>query len=109
MIYQPTQRKDQKMKIEETCQCGAIFEVNAQSTVDSKQAHERFLKAHSKCRLSKHDLAFEAIGWAYADCCVTLDKGGDPRKTDMADVILRAREDLFGYQGDSTKIDISEK
>lgn len=40
------------------------------------------------------DKVIEAIGWAYADCCTTLDKGGDPRQTDMADVIERATKDL---------------
>jgi len=40
------------------------------------------------------DKAIEAIGWAYADCCVTLDNGGDPRKTEMSDVLRRAQEDL---------------
>ncbi|PHR58767.1 MAG: hypothetical protein COA47_10195 [Robiginitomaculum sp.] len=40
------------------------------------------------------DRAIEAIGWAYADCCVTLDKGGDPRQTVMPDVLVRATKDL---------------
>ncbi len=47
-------------------------------------------EAKKKC----FDTAFEAIGWAYADCCAALDKGKDPRKTDMADVIRRAKKDL---------------
>ncbi len=48
------------------------------------------MKKEKKCS----DSAYEAIGWAYADCCVTLDKGKDPRKTNMADVIKRAKKDL---------------
>ena len=36
----------------------------------------------------------EAIGWAYADCCITLDNGGDPRQTEMSDVLERANKDL---------------
>ena len=36
----------------------------------------------------------EAVGWAYADCCGTLDAGGDPRKTDMNGVMPRAVKDL---------------
>jgi len=36
----------------------------------------------------------EAIGWAYADCCTTLDSGGDPRQTEMSGVLKRARIDL---------------
>ncbi len=37
----------------------------------------------------------QGIGWAYADCCHTLDGGNDPRKTDMADVQERALKDLL--------------
>jgi len=40
------------------------------------------------------DKVIEAIGWAYADCCADLDKGKDPRKTDMSDVLKRAIKDL---------------
>ena len=41
-----------------------------------------------------------AISWAYADCCITLDKGGDPRKlTDMDDVLRRADIDLDKLRG----------
>lgn len=36
----------------------------------------------------------QAIGWAYADCCTTLDAGGDPRQTEMPDVLRRATIDL---------------
>ena len=36
----------------------------------------------------------EAIGWAYADCCATLDNGGDPRKAEMSSVLERAIKDL---------------
>lgn len=35
-----------------------------------------------------------AVGWAYTDCCVALDKGNDPRKNDLADVLERAKRDL---------------
>jgi len=37
---------------------------------------------------------WEAIGWAYADCCVSLDKGEDPRQNEMPEVLARARIDL---------------
>ena len=40
------------------------------------------------------DAAVEAIGWAYADCCATLDKGKDPRQTEMGGVLKRAVKDL---------------
>lgn len=39
-------------------------------------------------------IAAQAIGWAYADCCVTLDNGGDPRQTEMSGVLDRAMKDL---------------
>jgi hypothetical protein len=48
--------------------------------------HERIAELESKWT--------EAIGWAYADCCATLDAGGDPRQTEMSDVLLRATIDL---------------
>ena len=38
--------------------------------------------------------AIEAIGWAYADCCTTLDAGKDPRQTEMSSVLKRAEIDL---------------
>ena len=40
------------------------------------------------------DKIIEAVGWAYADCCTDLDKGIDPRKTDMNDVLKRVEIDL---------------
>ena len=40
------------------------------------------------------EAAIMAIGWAYADCCTTLDNGKDPRHNDMAEVLARARKDL---------------
>jgi len=36
----------------------------------------------------------EAIGWAYADCFVMLDKGLDPREAELPEVLERARKDL---------------
>ena len=35
-----------------------------------------------------------AIGWTYADACVTLDHGGDPRQTLVPDILARAKVDL---------------
>ena len=53
-----------------------------------------FIMKRKKHSDIKYDAAIEAIGWAYADCCVTLDKGDDPRNTLMPDVIKRAEKDL---------------
>ena len=36
----------------------------------------------------------EAIGWAHADACVTLDKGGDPRLTIVPELLSNAQVDL---------------
>jgi len=36
----------------------------------------------------------EAIGWMHADACVTLDKGKDPRTTNVPDILERATKDL---------------
>lgn len=36
----------------------------------------------------------EAIGWTHADACTTLDAGGDPRQTEVPDMLCRARVDL---------------
>lgn len=40
----------------------------------------------------RYEIAIEAIRWAYADCCVTLNEGKDPRQVDMADVIKKGKE-----------------
>ena len=36
----------------------------------------------------------EAFGWCHADACVTLDNGGDPRLSEIPDLLKRARKDL---------------
>jgi hypothetical protein len=53
----------------------------------SKQEYEKKLQEYK-------DKIIEAIGWAYADCCVSLDKGEDPRKNNMPEVLERAKKDL---------------
>jgi hypothetical protein len=57
---------------------------------DAMDAGEFFRVAISRVE----DKATMAIGWAYADCCVTLDEGGDPRQTEMTSVLERAKKDL---------------
>ena len=37
---------------------------------------------------------FAAIGWAHAECCAMLDKGIDPRKVAVTELIVRAKADL---------------
>lgn len=36
----------------------------------------------------------QAIGWAHADSCITLDDGGDPRSMAVPDMLERAKKDL---------------
>lgn len=59
---------------------------------------EEFLELYKPYDIDKHekieDIGAEAIGWAYADCCATMDNGGDPRQADMSDVLERAGRDL---------------
>lgn len=40
------------------------------------------------------DARVAAVGWAYADCCVTLDKGEDPHHVHMPDVLGRMEKDF---------------
>jgi hypothetical protein len=42
----------------------------------------------------RNDKVIEAIGWAHADCCADLDAHTDPRKTNMTNVLERAKKDL---------------
>ena len=35
-----------------------------------------------------------AIGWTHAECCVTLDKGDDPRLIEIPEMLDRAKEEL---------------
>jgi len=52
------------------------------------------VKARDKLETLINDRRVEAIGWAYADCCTDLDKGLDPRKTEMPGVLERSQVDL---------------
>ena len=63
----------------------------AKEAFDSGQLFNRLSELIDKARI-------EAIGWAYADCCITLDRGGDPRQTEMSGVLKRAQDDLNGQE-----------
>ena len=39
-------------------------------------------------------IRMEAIGWMHAEACTTLDKGDDPRLTEVPDIQSRALVDL---------------
>lgn len=36
----------------------------------------------------------QAIGWAYTDACIALDKNEDPRLTEVPNILERAKKDL---------------
>ena len=36
----------------------------------------------------------KALGWMHSDACGLLDQGGDPRLTDVPDLLHRAQKDL---------------
>lgn len=42
------------------------------------------------------EVRMQSIGWMHAVACITLDKGGDPRLTEVPDIIARARIELEG-------------
>ena len=41
----------------------------------------------------------EAAGWAYADCCRTLDDGDNLQKIEILRALARAKENLGGEKG----------
>jgi len=41
----------------------------------------------------------QALGWAIAECCTTLDKGDDPRFHDLSEILSRAIQDLSVNDG----------
>jgi hypothetical protein len=47
------------------------------------------------------DLFYEAIGWTYAQCCVWLDEGKDPRTEDCNQLVEMAERD-FGITRETT-------
>jgi len=40
-----------------------------------------------------------ALGWMWAECCSMLDRGGDPRKEEVPDMLERYRADMEGDEG----------
>lgn len=43
---------------------------------------------------AKREARYEAIGWAHAFCCSTLDQGRDPRQVDCAAMLEQAKREL---------------
>jgi len=76
---------------------------SAELELDGWPTNERFekLKALIEPEQQLSAEVCQAIGWAYADCCMILDGGGDPRQTEMSDVLRRAGKDLGRGNDDS--------
>ena len=43
--------------------------------------------------------AMDALGLMLAECCTTLDAGGDPRKTEVPDMMDRYKADMEKAHG----------
>lgn len=56
--------------------------------------HDPLQTKIDKLEEAVHSVRVEAIGWAYADACVHLDKGEDYRKVEVPTILDRALKDL---------------
>ena len=63
---------------------------------ESADEHGLYKTTHAMNQFEKlvHDARIEAVGWSYADCCIYLDAGVDPRLVDMSTVLPRLEYDL---------------
>lgn len=43
---------------------------------------------------SENFKAIQYAGWMYAECCALLDRGEDPRKADVAEMLPRMQKDV---------------
>lgn len=79
------------MDIDRTKICGIISDM-----LDNPDKHGIYPTSTCYTRLEHYIEAVraEAIGWAHADACVTLDENGDPRLTEVPSMFLRAMKDL---------------
>jgi len=50
-------------------------------------------------------MIFETIGWTHAYFCSELDKGNDPRKIDVSELIAKAQKDLIDERPETTPVD----
>lgn len=63
---------------------------------DAREQGQLFFRIMNAIReeRSGRTAATEAIGWAHADACATLDRGEDPRQQEVPDLLERAYRDL---------------
>jgi len=57
-------------------------------------------KAYHALESLVEDRLVEAIGWTHADDCVDLDRGNDPRKKNIPEMLSRAIKDLTNENDD---------
>ena len=51
-------------------------------------------KAYDELEAYVREQRVQALGWMLEECCSTIEKGNDPRKTLIGDMITRAENDL---------------
>jgi len=51
-------------------------------------------QAYDKLEKLVESARIEGAGWAYADACVKLDRGEDPRQSDCAEIPVRLKSDF---------------
>ena len=59
-------------------------------TIDTLKTALEIVKEERDSILAK------AIGWTWSEACITLDRGGDPRNTEIPGLLERAMKDLVG-------------
>ena len=79
------------MNKDRTILCNIISEM-----LDSPDEHGIYPTSTAFTKLEHYieQVRAEAIGWAHADACVCLDKGGDPRVNNVPEMLDRAKHDL---------------
>lgn len=56
------------------------------------------------------DKFYEALGWMHAECCSALDRGEDPRKAEIGDMVKRCIHDLtVGSEADRNRDEAVEE
>jgi len=79
------------MDKDRTAICNIISEM-----LDNPDEHEIYPTTNAYDALEKYieGVRAEAIGWTYADACVSLDKGQDYRQIEVPSILDRAISDL---------------
>lgn len=79
------------MDVDRTVVCNIISDM-----LDNPNEHGIYPTSTAYARLEHYieGVRAEAIGWAHTDACIMLDKGHDPRLTEVPDLLVRARADL---------------